>query len=69
MFLTQRLEAARTRRRLDTDPDLCQLQTLWVQTYGSEHGLLPVLREFQNNPSATLDVYIDRYIRSPRRSA
>jgi hypothetical protein len=62
MILTQRLNAARERRRPDNDPDLCELQTLWVRAYGSEHELAPVLRAFQNDPAATLEDYIAVYL-------
>jgi hypothetical protein len=67
MILNQRLATARQRRRHDTDPDLCELQTLWVRAYGSEEGLAPVLRAFQNDPAATLEDYITAYLPEKRR--
>lgn len=67
MILTQRLTVARERRRPDNDPDLCTLQTLWVRAYGSEHGLAPVLRAFQNDPAATLEDYIAAHLPPARR--
>jgi hypothetical protein len=63
MILTKRLATARQRprRRPDNDPDLCTLQQIWVRTYGSEHGLAPVLRNFQNDPSLPLHQVVNEY--------
>ena len=63
MILTNRLAMAQQRpsRRPDNDPDLCTLQQLWVRTHGSEHGLAPVLRTFQNNPTLPLQQVVRQH--------
>lgn len=66
MTLSERLAFAQSRpknQRPDNDPDLCQLQAIWVRTYGNESGLAPVLKRFQRDPQAKLEDYVNRYIK------